>query len=328
MPTVSFYLGGRDEARRRKRSKWIVPLIVGLGAAYAVARTNDAPAVVPPPVVPVPVIAEPAPPANETAPPVVIASVAPPTTTSVEVPATPPPPARPVFAPPRIDFGDSGRAPAQLATVRNDGGLPIALVSTTVSGPFLATNGCADGVAPGAQCVVAVVFAPQQPGPSTGALTIVADGKRTRIPLRGSIPRPREVAPPTPPPTVAQAPPPVVAPPPRPQPPARQLCFEPSRIHFTRTGRQSITLTNPEPTSLRVTGVTITTQAGVLATGYEVDSARCQRILGPGQRCKFTVRATELAIQRGERIDITVFYDDPATGQRRAAAASAACGRR
>ncbi|HYC60993.1 MAG TPA: choice-of-anchor D domain-containing protein [Thermoanaerobaculia bacterium] len=320
MRTISFYLGGGESERKRKRSKWIIPLIVGLIAAYAVAQTGatGSQPVVVPPVAPPPID----PPRRAESPSVQMAPVEiAPNPIVVPPPPPPPAPARPVFSPSRIDFGDGGRAAAQLATVRNDGGQPITLVSTTISGPFLATNGCANGVAPGAQCVVAVVFAPQEPGISSGALTIVADGKRSRIPLSGSLPRPPVVAPPPPPPTVVQAPPPIVT-------PARQLCFEPSKIHFRSTGKQSITLTNPERTPLRVTGVAITTHAGVSATGYEVDAARCLRVLGPGQRCKFTVRATELAIQRGERIDLTVFYDDPLTGQRRGAVGSSACGQR
>lgn len=326
MPTVSIYVDGESE-RKRKRSKWAIPLIVGLAAAYAVSRTRDEPVVAPPP--PPPVVTETIAPVDTVAETIVPAAT---TSSAVELPADPipvppPTPARPVFSPSRIDFGEGGRAPAQLATVRNEGGEPISLVSTTISGPFLATNGCANGVAPGAQCMVAVVFAPQQPGTSTGALTIVADGKRTRIPLRGSLREP--VAPPVvTPPVIVQAPPPVVVPPRPVKPPARQLCFEPSRIHFKSVGRQSVTLTNPERTPLRVAGVAITTQAGVIASGYEVEAAGCMRVLDPGKRCRFTVRATELAIQRGERIELTVYYDDLLTGERRAAAPSSACAQR
>jgi hypothetical protein len=313
MRTISFYLGAVESERKRRRSKWLLPLLIGVLAAYAVSRPKAPAIVVEPP--PIPVVTIPA--------PIPIAPIPVP----LPLPPPPPPPAHAAVAPPLIDFGNGARTPARLATIRNDGGQPITRVTHTISGPFFATNGCAGGVAPGNECVVAVVFAPQQPGPSEGTLTLVADGARSRIRLRGSMPRPAVA--PAPSPAPAPLHPVAVVPPPPPRPtPARQLCFEPSRLHFRTTGKQSITLTNPERTPLRVMGVAMTGQQGQAMSGYEIDSARCMRVLGPGQRCKFTVRATELALQRGERIELTVYYDDLLTGQRRAAAPSAACTQR
>lgn len=316
MHTITVYLA-ESEKRKRKRSKWAIPILVGLVAAFAFGRPQarieePVPIVAPPPVVVTPVAEAPV-----AEVPLVETNVE---TPVVEEPPAPPPalPAHAVVTPPRLDFGDGpmNRVVApQLATLRNDGGQPIARITTAVDGPFIATNGCARGLAPGGECIVAVTFTTQQPGKFSGALTIATDTKRNRVPLRGSVARPRVVVSdpvpaPEPPPVIAQAPPPI---------PKRNLCVDPPRVHFTQVGKQTITLTNQEKTSLRVMGVAIVGQGGQSASGYEIDSGKCMRVLNPGQRCKFTVRATELAIQRGEKITLNVYYDDLITGQRLAA---------
>jgi hypothetical protein len=316
MHTITVYLA-ESEKRKRKRSKWVIPILVGLVAAFAFgrpkARIEEPVAVVAPPPVVVTTVAE---------EPVVEVPVI--ETPIVEEPPAPPPalPAHAVVTPARLDFGDGpmnrGVAP-QLATLRNDGGQPIARIAAKADGPFIATNGCARGLAPGAECIVAVTFTTQQPGTFNHVLTIVADSERGRVSLRGSVAKPREIPrPPAPPsePVVEKTPPP---PPPPPRIPLRQLCVDPPQLHFTQVGKQTMTITNKEKTSLRVMGVAIVGQSGQSASGYEIDSGKCMRVLNPGQRCKFTVRATDLAIQRGEKITLNVYYDDLITGQRLAA---------
>jgi hypothetical protein len=242
-------------------------------------------------------------------------------------------PARIAVGPARLDFGDgplTRAVPAQMATIRNDGGQPLARVSASVDGPFLATSGCAEELAPGDQCMIAVVFTPKQPGKFTGSLKIAAGGERAQIPLRGSVPRPAVTPPPVPipvPVAVQTTPPPPVSVAPQ-LPPARMLCFEPALLRFTSTGKQTITLTNPEPVPLRVVAVLPIGRQGQTVSGYEVESRKCLRVLKPGQQCKFTVRANQLAVQTAETMQLTVYYDDPATGLRRPARFSTACGRR
>jgi hypothetical protein len=323
MHTITVYLA-ESEKRKRKRSKWAIPILIGLVAAFAFGRPNARIEE------PVPIVVTPAVEAPVVVTPVAEAPVAEVPvfdTPAVEEPPVPPPalPAHAVVTPARLDFGDGpmdrGVAP-QLATLRNDGGQPIARITTAVDGPFIATNGCARGLAPGGECIVAVTFTTQQPGKFTGALTIATDTKRSRVPLRGSVARPRvivsdPVPAPATTPAVAQAPTPVVpAPPPIPK---RKLCADPPRLVFTQVGKQTITLTNRETTPLRVMGVDIVGKTGQSASGYEIDSGKCMRVLKPGQRCRFTVRATDLAIQRKETITLDVYYDDPITGQRRVA---------
>lgn len=324
MPIIDVYVGEDEQRRKRKRGKWLLPLLVGLAAAFALGREKPpAPTVVaPPPVVaqPLPVVAQPAP-----------VVVEPPATT----PAPPAEPARIAVAPAQLDFGDgplTRGVPAQMATIRNDGGQPLERVSAVVDGPFLATSGCAGELAPGDECMVAVVFTPKQPGRFAGSLRIAAGGMRAQIPLRGSVPRPREdVAPQTPapqPPVAAVTPPPAPAPAVPQLPPARMLCFEPALVRFTTTGKQTITLTNPEPAPLRVVAVLPIGRQGQTVSGYEIDSRKCLRVLKPGQQCKFTVRANELALQTRETMQLTVYYDDPVTGTRRPARFSSTCGDR
>jgi hypothetical protein len=327
MPTVDIYIDDDDRQRRKRRGKWLVPILVGLVAAYALGREKPIAALPPKPVVvPPPVIAT-APPVVET-PPVVVE-------TPPAVGEAPPLPAKLAVGPVRLDFGDGPlpRAmPAQMAIIRNEGGQPLPRIDVSADHPFLATNGCTRELAPDSECMIAVVFAPQQPGKFAGALRIAAGADRAQIPLRGSVPRPREIitpVAPTPAPAAVQvAPPPAVVPQAPALPPARILCFQPPLVRFTTTGKQSVTLTNPGPLELRVAAVVPIGRQGQTLSGYEVEARKCLRVLKPGQQCKFTVRANELAVQTGETMKINVYYDDPITGTRRPAMFSLACGGR
>ncbi|HKO58264.1 MAG TPA: choice-of-anchor D domain-containing protein [Thermoanaerobaculia bacterium] len=311
MPVIDIYFDSDEERRKRRRGKWLLPLLVGLGAALAFGREKP-PAPTPPRpaiVVPPPVVVQPRA-AVIAAPPVV----------------TPTPP-RMAIAPARLDFGDGPLTrgiPAQMASIRNEGGQPLARVSAVVDGPFLMTSGCGEALAPGERCMIAVVFAPKQPGRFAGSLKIAAGDQRAQVPLRGSVPKPIEIV--TPPAPVPLPPPQVIVQ--TPPPPARMLCFEPALVRFTSTGRQTITLTNPESTPLRVIAVLPVGRQGQTVSGYEIDSRRCLRVLRGGEQCRFTVSASELALQTRETMQLTVYYEDPLTGGRRAARFSSACGGR
>ena len=313
-----------DDDEQRKRGKWLIPLFVGVSATLALghqkAPTNPLVAAAPAVVRPMPVV-------------------------SVETTATPQAaPARMAVTPAFLDFGDSpstrSLAP-QLATVRNEGKQALTGVSAAVDGQFLATSGCANELAPGDQCVIAVVFTPRQPGRFSGSLKIAAGRERAQIPLHGALPPPREavtqttpVRPARPPaPAVATAtatplPAPVPAPALPPLAPARMLCFQPASLHFISTGSQTITLTNPEPVPLRVVDVVPIGRQGQTVSGYEIESRKCLRVLDAGQQCTFTIRASQIALRTGETMQLTVFYEDPTTGSRRAARFSTSCGGR
>ena len=313
-----------DDDEQRKRGKWLIPLFVGVSATLALghpkAPTNPVVASTPAVVRPVPVV-------------------------SVETAATPQAaPARMAVTPAFLDFGDSPSSRSlapQLATVRNEGKQALTGVSAAVDGQFLATSGCANELAPGDQCVIAVVFTPRQPGRFTGSLKIAAGQERAQIPLHGALPPPREavtqtapVRPARPPaPAVATAtatplPAPVPAPALPPLAPARMLCFQPASLHFISTGSQTITLTNPEPVPLRVVDVVPIGRQGQTVSGYEIESRKCLRVLDAGQQCTFTIHATQIALRTGETMHLTVFYEDPTTGSRRAARFSTSCGGR
>ena len=328
MPIIDIYVGDDEQQRKRRRGKWLIPLLVGIGGALAVSQEKP-----PSPTPPKPVVAAP------------LAVVQPPAVavepTLVEAQAAPPQvPARIAVAPLLLDFGDgplTRRLPAQLATIRNEGGQALARVSAVVDGPFMATSGCTESLGPGEQCMIAVVFTPKQPGKFAGSLKIAAGEERAEVPLRGSVPWPRTVVTPATP-VPAQVPAPVVArvtPPPAPiaavpqqLPPARMLCFEPAVVRFTSTGNQSITLKNPEPTPLRVVAIMPIGRQGQTVSGYEIESSKCLRVLNAGQRCRFTVRASDLALQMRETMQLTVYYDDPVSGGRRPARFSSVCGNR
>jgi len=295
MPVLDFYVDVDEQQRKQRRAKWLIPLVAGLGAAMVLGGEKP-----PAPPAPKPVVV--VPPPRIVAPPSVV---------------EPPAPARIAIAPLRLDFDDSPSTrtiPAQIATIRNEGGQPLARPSAVVDGPFLATSGCVDELAPGDACMIAVVFAPKEPGRFAGSLKIRAGEERVQVVLRGSVPRPPEVVPP-----------PAPAPVPLPLPPARTLCFDPPLLRFRATGTQTITLMNPEAAPVRVVDILPIGRLGQAISGYEIESRNCLRELKRGQQCKFTVRANELALQRSETIMLTVYYDDRVTGGRRAATVRSAC---
>ncbi len=322
MQNIDIYVGEDEERRKRRRGKWLIPIFVGIGAALALGREKPPALVVPRPVVPT-------------------ATVVTETTSTIDTTtatASTPTPGHIAVTPTLLDFGDGPMTrgvPAQMAMIRNDGSQALARVSAVAGGPFMATNGCTEELAPGDRCMIAVVFTPRHPGQFPGSLKITAGLERVQIPLHGGVPAPHEVSapprpspPPAPVPVATQlTPPPAPTPPPQP-PPARVLCFEPAQLHFTSIGRQTITLTNPEPEPLRVIDVVPVGLQGQTVSGYVIESKRCLRVLKAGEQCRFTILASELAVMAHEAMKLTVYYEDPATGNRRAARFGTGCGGR
>lgn len=329
MRELEIHVGeGAQRRRRRRRGKWLLPLLLGIVAAFLLTREKPQ-TPVPPRTVSVP----PKPALNPTPEP----TLNPVSATTPEPPAETPPapaPARVTVAPTQIDFGElvpPRFVPAQMLTIRNDGGEAAPAVTIATSGPFLATNGCSHELPPAAECAIAVVFAPRKAGSFTGVLRVTSAAEHADVALRGTMARVAPVETPAPRPqsqqTAQSVPPaPLPAPPaPAPVPPPRVLCFDPPSIHFLTTGRQDITLTNPGPLPLRVVAILPVGQQGQTISGYEVDPGRCLREIAPGRQCRFSVRANQLALQRREMMQLTVYYDDPLTGTRRAASVSSAC---
>jgi len=312
VPTIDIYIDD-DALRRRRRGKWLIPLIVGLFVAIAVQREKAAVrvATAPPPQIIYEKVYVTQPPVSSQ-------------TATVTQAIVQPLPAHIAATPARIDFGEippAGRPPAQMATIRNDGGSPIA-VNAAVTGPFLTTSACEKELAPGEQCAIAIVFAPMKAGPSDGTLRIAAGAQRTKIALHGTV-RPEVIAAPEPLPPPQPLPQPVPQNPP--PPPQRALCFDPPLIRFTAPGRQRVTITNPENTPLRVAAIEPIGTSGQKLAGYTIDAGRCLRMMDARERCTFTITASAVALQLHNTMQVAVYYDDPFMRERRIARVASDC---
>ncbi len=80
------------------------------------------------------------------------------------------------LTPSSIDFGTIGvglQAPAATLVLTNNGGVPLSLASTAVTGDFtLTASTCGTTVAPGSACNLSVIFAPTAAGTREGTLTL------------------------------------------------------------------------------------------------------------------------------------------------------------
>jgi len=312
VPTIDIYFD--DEELRRRRGKWLIPLLIGVLVAVALQREK-------PPTVPIT-------PPERVRYRVVFATLPSATPPLVLPSPTPPPlPAHLFVTPSRIDFGDAllaGRLPAKMATISNDGGQPLSVASAIVAGPFLSTSGCEHDLAPGEKCTIAIVFAPTEPGGFDGALRLAAGGQRAKVSLHGSIrpdldtlPQPVPTPPPAPPPAPVAATPPTL--------PTRSLCFNPLLLRFTSPGNQSITLTNPENAPLRVIAVEPIGTNGQRLLGYKIDAENCLRVLNAGESCTFTIHANIIAVKLRATMQVAVYHVDPATGGKAIARVASDC---
>ncbi len=82
------------------------------------------------------------------------------------------------LSPSVIDFGATGvgtNSSSSTITLTNNGGEPLLISATTLSGPFkLASTTCSTSLPPAAACSFTLFFAPNEPGAATGTL-VVAD---------------------------------------------------------------------------------------------------------------------------------------------------------
>ena len=76
----------------------------------------------------------------------------------------------------------------QIITVTNAGTTSLHVAGTTVSAPFMISDGCTGGgaIAPGGSCQIGVQFAPASTGSASGTLTITSDGGTATVALSGS----------------------------------------------------------------------------------------------------------------------------------------------
>jgi uncharacterized repeat protein (TIGR01451 family) len=77
---------------------------------------------------------------------------------------------------------------AQIITVTNAGSTSLQVAGTTVSAPFMISDGCSGGsaITPGGSCQIAVQFAPSSTGSASGTLMITSDGGTATVALSGS----------------------------------------------------------------------------------------------------------------------------------------------
>jgi hypothetical protein len=84
------------------------------------------------------------------------------------------------LSPVTLTFPDTGvslASPAQTITLTNNGGLPLAISSATLSPNFtIASATCGTSLAVGAACTYTVVFTPTTTGALTGSLTLTTNG--------------------------------------------------------------------------------------------------------------------------------------------------------
>ncbi len=90
------------------------------------------------------------------------------------------------ISPSTVAFSDTGvglSSAGSTLTLTNNGGLPLTLVSTAVTGDFaLTANACGSTILPGNACTLTVVFSPTAAGTRPGTLTITDNtgtGKQT-----------------------------------------------------------------------------------------------------------------------------------------------------
>ncbi len=80
------------------------------------------------------------------------------------------------LSPSALDFGSVGvshSASGSSVLLTNNGGMPLTLTSTAITGDFsIASTSCAASVAPAGTCSLVVVFSPTAPGVRSGTLTI------------------------------------------------------------------------------------------------------------------------------------------------------------
>jgi hypothetical protein len=158
---------------------------------------------------------------------------------------------------------------AQTVTLTNSGGMPLTLISTSVSAQFLESSTCGTQLAAGALCTVSVTFDPAQVGTVTGTLTVGDVLHVQTVALSGS--------------GLAPA----------------SFSISPSSLTFTNqqpgmpSAPQTLTISNVGGAPLANVGFSI---AGAAASSYSIAGTNCGALLNNGSNCTvqivFTPNAT------------------------------------
>jgi hypothetical protein len=196
--------------------------------------------------------------------------------------------------------------PAQLVKIRNAGGHSLDVALRSTSKDFVITDSCGGGP----PCAAAVVFTPSTEGPRNGQLLISGNGMTETVQLSGiatarrigggpSDPQPQQHPQPS---TISvslsgsQC------------PDILQPVIEPAAVHFTGSGRRTITIWNPHPCPLRVTEIELVNADDPKrpAHGYRLEEgyAACKTLLAPQQRCAFDVVTSGIFYTLHARVNV------------------------
>ena len=160
----------------------------------------------------------------------------------------------------------------QVVTLTNNGDATLANISTTTSGPFLATNNCGGSLGGHLSCTIAVSFAPSAVGSATGGLA-VSDAQRTQsLQLSGEG---------TPPPTAFSSP--------------ASLTFGGYALSLA-TPPQSATISNGGTTPIVNPSITIS------GSDFTIVSSTCGNAIAPAATCQVNVVFTPSVV--GTRLGV------------------------
>ncbi|MDB5978482.1 MAG: repeat-containing protein, partial [Nevskia sp.] len=169
-----------------------------------------------------------------------------------------------VLTPDTLDFGDQPMSTSSMPkniSLQNNGNATLVISLITVSGDYRQSNDCPTALAPGADCTIAVVFAPGDAGASDGVLTVSSASQQFTAQLRGTGTVPG-----------------ITVTPPR-------LSFG-SRALGSPSAAQSVQVSNSGGTTLQVGAPTIGDAA---AADFNVASNGCTAPLEAGASCSMAV---------------------------------------
>jgi hypothetical protein len=220
-----------------------------------------------------------------------------------------PPPPRVAVEPSLLHFAhcDVGSGtPAQLVKIRNAGGHSLDVALRSTGKDFVITDGCGGGP----PCTAAVVFAPSAEGRRSGQLLISGNGMTETVQLSG-IATARTIG-------GGGRPDPHLPQHPQPSttsvslsgsqcPDTLQPVIEPASVHFTGSGRRTITIRNPHPCPLKITAIDLVNADDPkrLPHGYRLDGdAACKTVLAPQGHCAFKVVTSGIFYTLHARVNI------------------------
>ena len=177
---------------------------------------------------------------------------------------------------PTVDFGTvlvGAQSAPQNAVVRNTSGVAINISQVTPpAAPFTITaNGCGGSLAPGASCVVTMVFQPTADGGASSSLTVGGDGLSVSSSLVG----------------VGQSPTPTPVP--------GSLTITPGSANYgsatvgSSVGARNFTVSNPGETAVPLAGIGI---SGGGADQFAITANSCGPSVAGGASCVVSVGAT------------------------------------